>query len=137
MEGRGMGLAVYTRDVDSTPITRSFLFRDDLVGRYSEDAPANSGRDDRSDCTLFEDCDHQERSRHVCHCYKNTNVDQKSWVYNGSIVGAETSETIRKHHLNGGSVKNESKLVNGDLDRETFLAFFCDGSNERPSTSRT
>lgn len=94
--------------------------------------------DDRSVCTLFEDCDHQERSKHVCHCYKDTEIDQKSWVYNGSLVGADTSEIIRKHHLNGGSVKNESKLVNGDLpDREAFLAFFCNNSDEKPSTSRS
>ena len=31
---------------------------------------------------------------------------------------------------NGGSVKNKSKLVSGDLDRDTFLAFFCNSEEE-------
>ncbi|KAJ5378039.1 uncharacterized protein N7496_005448 [Penicillium cataractarum] len=137
VEGRGMGLAVYTRDVDSSRTTRSFLFRDELVEQYSEDTQANTGRDDRSVCTLIEDCEHQERSSQACNCYKDTEIDEASMVYNGSIADGESSRTLGKHHLNGGSVKNGSKLVNGNLDREAFLAFFCNNSNERPATSGT
>lgn len=39
-------------------------------------------------------------------------------------MGDREASLVRKHHLQGGSVKNHSKFVNGDLDRGTFLAFF-------------
>ncbi|PYH28212.1 uncharacterized protein BO87DRAFT_235008 [Aspergillus neoniger CBS 115656] len=63
--------------------------------------------------------------RHACHCHKDTEIDNTSFLFNGDIVDGSEPSLVRKHHLQGGSVRNHSKFVNGDLDRETFLAFFC------------
>lgn len=78
----------------------------------------------RSYCTLFEDIP-ENQPGHACHCHKDTEIDNASFLFNGDIVGGSEASLVRKHHLQGGSVRNHSKFVNGDLDRDTFLAFFC------------
>lgn len=57
-------------------------------------------------------------------------MDRSARVYNGDVARAYDSSSTREHHLHGGSVKNQSRLVNGDLGRDTFLAFFCNSDNE-------
>lgn len=59
-------------------------------------------------------------------------MDHSSRVFNGDIARVYDPSTTREHHLHGGSVKNKSRLVNGDLDRDTFLAFFCNSEDEVP-----
>lgn len=57
-------------------------------------------------------------------------MDHSARVFNGDIARAYDPSSTREHHLHGGSVKNKSRLVNGDLDRDTFLAFFCNSDDE-------
>ncbi|CEJ62893.1 hypothetical protein PMG11_11378 [Penicillium brasilianum] len=53
-----------------------------------------------------------------------TEITGFSKVLNGSVVEAQKSQSSC-HVMYGGSVENGSKLVNGNLDRESFLEFFC------------
>lgn len=75
---------------------------------------------------MFEDCDQREQTESICHCYRDTEIDNKSHVFNGDVTTGNEQSVNRKHHMRGGSVKNQSKFVNGDIDRDAFLAFFCD-----------
>lgn len=86
--------------------------------------------DCRSNCTSFDGQDNIQSPSNIKHCYTNTDVDHSSHVFNGDIARAYDSSSTREHHLHGGSVKNQSRLVNGDLDRDTFLAIFCNSNNE-------
>lgn len=86
--------------------------------------------DRQSNCTSFDGLDCVQSPDHVAHCYTNTSMDRSSKVFNGDIARAYDSSSKREHHLHGGSVKNKSTLVNGDLDRDTFLAVFCGAEPE-------
>lgn len=81
--------------------------------------------DQQSNCTSFDGLDSVQSPGHVAHCYTNTDIDRSAQVFNGDVARAYDSSSTREHHLHGGSVKNKSRLVNGDLDRDTFLALFC------------
>jgi hypothetical protein len=52
-------------------------------------------------------------------------IEGGSQVLNGDVVKTKQSQSSSCHKIVGGSVRKESKFVNGDLDREIFLAFFC------------
>ncbi|OOO05235.1 hypothetical protein OAory_01067510 [Aspergillus oryzae] len=119
---RGIGLATltYTRN---GPVgeDRRFYFQDDRI------IPAEmvSLEGISSQCSLSDDGESQEEPTEACHCYRDTEIDESSHVFNGDMVDGMKAPRVRKHHMRGGSVKGKSKLVNGDLDRHTFLAFFC------------
>ncbi|KAJ5913743.1 hypothetical protein N7504_002626 [Penicillium tannophilum] len=122
-----MGLATYSHDRDHELMTRSFLFRDEQVRSvaFNPGHPAGHGQDQQSNCTSFDGLDSVQSPGHVAHCYTNTDIDRSAQVFNGDVARAYDSSSTREHHLHGGSVKNKSRLVNGDLDRDTFLALFC------------
>lgn len=81
--------------------------------------------DAESNCTSFEDYKHDEKAEKICFGLKDTEIDNSSKVFNGATKDNFEHSKTRKHHLDGGSIKNNSKFVNGDLDRESFIAFFC------------
>ncbi|KAJ5987632.1 hypothetical protein N7451_011997, partial [Penicillium sp. IBT 35674x] len=141
-----MGLATYSHDREDQLMTRSFLFRDEEVHsiNFHPGYPAGRDQDHQRNCTSFGEVGSVQSPDHAIHCYTNTNIDQSAQVFNGDIARAYDTSSTREHHLHGGSVKNGSKLVNGDLDRETFLAIFCgaevdirgEASRHRPGSSR-
>lgn len=51
--------------------------------------------------------------------------DPSSHVFNGDKVKGQKRSGVHTNYLSGGSVKNNSRFINGDLDKDTFLAFFC------------
>ncbi|KAJ5512215.1 hypothetical protein N7463_001767 [Penicillium fimorum] len=126
------GLATYTHDRGHELETRSFSFRDDQVRSigFNGGNPSDHDQDRQSNCTSFDGCNNIQSPDHVRHCYTNTNTDHSARVFNGDVARAYDASCIREHHLHGGSVKNKSMLVNGDLDRDTFLAMFCNSNNE-------
>jgi hypothetical protein len=52
-------------------------------------------------------------------------IDQSSIVMNGNVPGGKAQAGSRIHVAHGGSVTNNSMLLNGDMDRETFLGLMC------------
>ncbi|KAJ5588618.1 hypothetical protein N7537_011296 [Penicillium hordei] len=126
------GLATYTHNRGHDPETRSFSFRDEQVRSIGFNAgyPLDHEQDRQSNCTSFDGCDNIQSPDHVRHCYTNTSMDNSAQVFNGDIARAYDASSTREHHLHGGSVKNKSRLVNGDLDRDTFLAIFCNPNDE-------
>lgn len=58
----------------------------------------------------------------------HTQIEGSSQVLNGDVTKAKQSQSSSCHKLVGGSVRKQSKFVNGNMDRESFLAFFCNGS---------
>lgn len=50
-------------------------------------------------------------------------IDKGSVVFNGNARDKHPDKT-QLHMINGGSVKNNSTLFNGDLDTETFKKIF-------------
>lgn len=89
--------------------------------------------DRQSNSTSFDGTDNIQSPSHIKHCYTNTDIDHSAQVFNGDVARAYDSSSTREHHLHGGSVKNKSRLVNGDLDRDTFLAMFCNSNGETQS----
>ena len=85
--------------------------------------------DRQSNCTSFDGLNSVQSPDHIAHCYTNTYMDHSAQVFNGDVARAYDPSSTREHHLHGGSVKNKSKLVNGDLDRDTFLAIFCNSDD--------
>ncbi|KAJ6190148.1 hypothetical protein N7519_000169 [Penicillium mononematosum] len=126
------GLATYSHDRGGDLETRSFSFRDDQVRSigFNGDHRPDHDQDRQSNCTSFDGLNNVQSPDHIRHCYANTNIDRSAQVFNGDVARAYDSSSTREHHLHGGSVKNKSKLVNGDLDRDTFLAFFCNSNEE-------
>lgn len=148
-----MGLATYSHDRNNELTTRSFHFRDEQVHSLGFNSGYPSGRDRgvivlllspatvlsanhpqppldlESNCTSFNGLDSVQSPSHIMHCYRDTNIDRSAQVFNGDIARAYDSSSSREHHLHGGSVRNNSRLVNGDLDRDTFLAFFCNSDD--------
>ncbi|KAK9646521.1 hypothetical protein HCH54_005260 [Aspergillus fumigatus] len=128
---RDLGLATVIHVRHDQSEIRQVSFRDDIILSPSSGASEvghledTRSNDVESNCTLIEDCDNPAQGEQVCHCYSNTEIDNTSRVFNGDIIDGNADSTIRKHHLKGGSIKNNSKFVNGDLDRNTFIAFFC------------
>jgi hypothetical protein len=59
------------------------------------------------------------------HSSKATQIDSSSQVINGSVIDGRRTGSVGKHSLEGGSVKNNSKLANGNMDPKSFIAFFC------------
>ncbi|KAJ5978640.1 hypothetical protein N7501_001982 [Penicillium viridicatum] len=133
------GVATYTHDRDRDLETRSFSFTDDQVRSigFNGSYPPDHDQDRQSNCTSFEGRDNVQSPGHIRHCYTNTNLDHSAQVFNGDVARAYDSSSTREHHLHGGSVKNKSRLVNGDLDRDTFLAIFCNSNDEaRPEAGQ-
>lgn len=95
---------------------------------YANHTPSSPDR--QSSRTSFDGLDNVQSPDHIKHCYENTDMDRSARVFNGDVARAYDSSSTREHHLHGGSVKNKSRLVNGDLDRDTFLAFFCNSDDE-------
>ncbi|OQE26077.1 hypothetical protein PENFLA_c007G06667 [Penicillium flavigenum] len=126
------GLATYSHDRGDDRETRSFAFRDDQVRSigFNRDHQPDHDQDRQSNCTSFDGLNNVQSPDHIRHCFTNTNMDHSAQVFNGDIARAYDSSSTREHHLHGGSVKNNSRLVNGDLDRDTFLAFFCNSNGE-------
>lgn len=56
-----------------------------------------------------------------------TKVDGTSRVLNGSITDGQEPSAFRIHSMDGGFVKNNSRLVNGDLTPDEFRRVFCNG----------
>ncbi|KAJ6050195.1 uncharacterized protein N7446_005567 [Penicillium canescens] len=54
-----------------------------------------------------------------------TKIDGSSQVINGSVIDGKRTGSVGKHSLEAGSVKNNSKLANGNMDPKSFIAFFC------------
>ncbi|KAE8160925.1 hypothetical protein BDV40DRAFT_269227, partial [Aspergillus tamarii] len=130
---RGIGLATLTRTRSGhIEQYRRFHFQDDRVIPAAMVASMSrrqetEGRelDISSQCSESDDGEPQERAKEACHCYRDTEIDQSSHVFNGDVVQSMNTSIVRKHHMRGGSVKGNSKLVNGDLDKDSFAAFFC------------
>ncbi|OJJ52788.1 hypothetical protein ASPSYDRAFT_560395 [Aspergillus sydowii CBS 593.65] len=128
---RDMGVAQVVHVRQDHSEVRSARFQDEIVVGFQSSSVVSSPRDQGGSphggsncCTLFEDCEHNRQAELVCHCSKDTDIDN-SRVFNGDMVDGQEQSVVRKHHLNGGSVKNNSRFINGDLDKDTFLAFFC------------
>lgn len=66
-----------------------------------------------------------EKDDNASHGSSYTHVDESSMVINGNLADGQGPGSFRTHAVHGGSVRNGSKLVNGDMDRETFLSIFC------------
>lgn len=66
-----------------------------------------------------------KKSNNASHGSSYTNIDESSLVINGNLVDDQGPGSFRTHTVHGGFVQNESELVNGDMDRETFLSVFC------------
>ncbi|KAE8325661.1 hypothetical protein BDV39DRAFT_216354 [Aspergillus sergii] len=131
---RGIGLATLTCTRSGhIEEGRRFYFQDDriipagMVARMNRSQETNSQdlEDISSECSLSDDGESQEQPTEACHCYRDTEIDESSHVINGDMVDGMKAPRVRKHHMRGGSVKGKSKLVNGDLDRQAFVAFFC------------
>ncbi|KAF9238160.1 hypothetical protein DTO013E5_9383 [Penicillium roqueforti] len=129
------GLATYTQDRDRSLETRSFSFSDEQVRSmgFVRGHPPGHDQDRQSNSTSFDGTDNIQSPSHIKHCYTNTDIDHSAQVFNGDVARAYDSSSTREHHLHGGSVKNKSRLVNGDLDRDTFLAMFCNSNGETQS----
>ncbi|KAJ6016378.1 hypothetical protein N7540_010969 [Penicillium herquei] len=69
--------------------------------------------------------DHQ--SRRAAHGFFGTEIDASSCVFNGDFGDVEKKDGSRVHMISGGSVKNKSVLINGDLDPESFKQIFGKG----------
>ncbi|KAE8365069.1 hypothetical protein BDV27DRAFT_171883 [Aspergillus caelatus] len=131
---RGIGLATVTRTRNGQiEEDRRDHFQDDRIIPAKVVASMNRRReaegqelvDISSECSESDDGEPQEQPQEACHCYQDTEIDESSHVFNGDMVDGMKPSIVRKHHMRGGSVKGKSKLVNGDLDRHSFLAFFC------------
>ncbi|BCR85236.1 uncharacterized protein ACHE_20694A [Aspergillus chevalieri] len=121
----GMGVATMTRYHDSQHECRGLLFENETVACRTRFGENDNRTDAESSCTSFEDYNHNEKADKICFGLKDTEIDNSSKVFNGVTKDDFEHSKIRKHHLDGGSIKNNSKFVNGDLDREAFIAFFC------------
>jgi hypothetical protein len=86
---------------------------------------------------LFDSCDHHQTHRYINHQFEHTEIDYNSDVLNGDVLSTLDQSSVREHRLCGGSVKNHSKLVNGDTDRDAFIAFFCARREESVSRQQT
>ncbi|KAE8375665.1 hypothetical protein BDV26DRAFT_294781 [Aspergillus bertholletiae] len=130
---RSVGLATVTHTRSDEVEVRRFYFQDDraipghMVPSTSgyQGAQSQEATEISSDCSLYGEEEPPEQPKEECHCYRDTDVDQSSSVFNGAVVDGVKPVAIRKHHMHGGSVKRDSKVVNGDLDQKSFLAFFC------------
>ncbi|KAE8139844.1 hypothetical protein BDV38DRAFT_41022 [Aspergillus pseudotamarii] len=130
---RGIGLATITRTRSGhIEQYRRFHFQDDRVIPAAMVATMSrrqetEGRelDTSSECSESDDGEPQEQAKESCHCYRDTEIDDSSHVFNGDVVNGMKPSIARKHYMRGGSVKGKSKLVNGDLDKASFAAFFC------------
>lgn len=56
---------------------------------------------------------------------KAIQIDTSSQVFNGDVTNSNGTGEERTHRIQGGSVRNNSKLFNGNMDPESFIAFFC------------
>lgn len=54
-----------------------------------------------------------------------TEVSGGSWVVNGDVKDKSNPYSARSHIMKGGKVTRESRLVNGDMDPDTFIEAFC------------
>jgi hypothetical protein len=80
--------------------------------------------DQQSSYTSFEGVNNPPASGHIVHSVKGTQIDQ-SEVYNGDVSSTQDLRVRREHTLEGGSIKNRSKVANGDLNIDAFVAFYC------------
>ncbi|KAB8261775.1 hypothetical protein BDV32DRAFT_157785 [Aspergillus pseudonomiae] len=130
---RGIGLATVVYRRDGHIEDRRYHFQDDriipadMVARMTRHQNTESQEltDSISECSMSEGGEPQGQAKETCHCYQDTEMDESSKVINGDMVDGLKPSSLRKHHMRGGSVKGNSKLVNGDIDRHAFLAFFC------------
>ncbi|CAG8285481.1 unnamed protein product [Penicillium salamii] len=73
--------------------------------------------------------DEEQRSRQGAssigsgHGFFRMQIDENSRVFNGDARGKRPDGT-QLHMISGGSVKNKSTLINGDLDPEIFREIF-------------
>ncbi|CRL30651.1 unnamed protein product [Penicillium camemberti] len=68
--------------------------------------------------------DEEQRSRQGSgHGFFRMQIDENSRVFNGDARGKRPDGT-QLHMISGGSVKNKSTLINGDLDPEIFREIF-------------
>lgn len=65
-----------------------------------------------------------EENNNAGHGSSYTHVDCSSLVINGDLMKGQGSGSLRAHNIQVGSVQNGSKLVNGDMDPESFLLVF-------------
>lgn len=61
------------------------------------------------------------------HSTRATKVDGASRVLNGSVTNGQERRYDCIHWMEGGSVRNESTVVNGNLTPEEFRRIFCSG----------
>lgn len=52
-------------------------------------------------------------------------VDDGSVIVNGDVTGSKGNSRTRVHMIDGGSVRNNSVVCNGDMNRANFLELFC------------
>ena len=57
----------------------------------------------------------------------HTEIDESSLVFNGNGSSGQDQNGRRVHVISGVSVRNESVLFNGDLDRKKFLKIYGQG----------
>ncbi|KAB8212998.1 hypothetical protein BDV33DRAFT_185682 [Aspergillus novoparasiticus] len=129
---RAIGLATVTYTRIGHEEEQRYHFQDDHVipakrvanMNGHQEAQSEEATDIDSECSLS-DRESQEEAKQACHCFRDTEIDESSNAINGDMVDGMRPSSTRKHHMRGGSVKGKSRLVNGDLDRHAFLAFFC------------
>ncbi|KAJ5481475.1 hypothetical protein N7475_000287 [Penicillium sp. IBT 31633x] len=63
------------------------------------------------------------KTRRSAHGFFGMEIDEGSAVFNGDAGGKHPNGT-KLHIISGGSVTNNSTLVNGDLDKESFKKTF-------------
>lgn len=91
------------------------------VGQYQSNlAPTNSRQRNVAPST-----DAIVNSTHPNRAPAHTRIDGGSQVLNGNVTKEGESQSSRRHILAGGSIRDGSKFVNGDMSPESFLAFFC------------
>lgn len=89
-----------------------------------QSADETSRSDRRSSFTSFEGLDDNQALGPIVHSMNGTEID-KSEVFNGDVLRTQDPRVRREHRMDGGSIKNMSKVANGDLEIDAFVAFYC------------
>jgi hypothetical protein len=59
-----------------------------------------------------------------CHLCKNFVVSEQARILNGD-AGYQGIPPTGMHHLEGGGARHDSRLVNGNMDMDSFIRVFC------------
>lgn len=67
-------------------------------------------------CSLSAGGEPLESPRSACHCCQNVEVDESSNVFNGDMVDGMQPANLQNHHMLGGSVEGNSRVVDSELN---------------------